>query len=86
MPALKVEYEDRVIRYPDGQTYRLVMRGIGDVVILDGLGGRTICRARWSDEPGVGIEVTGEDIERGREVARAWMTWCALQGKEPWPR
>lgn len=86
MTAPVIEYEDRVVRYPGVTSYRLIMRGVADVAIVDGMGGKTIARARWSDDPHQGIEVTGEDVERGREVARAWMTWCALNGKEPWPR
>lgn len=58
-----------------------VMRGVGDVAIVDGFGGRTIARVRIGDE---GLEVTGEDVERGREVAAAWVAWCKENGKAVW--
>lgn len=81
MTAPVIEYDDRVVRYPGVGSYRLIMRGVGDVAIVDGFGGRTIARVRIGDE---GIEVTGEDVERGREVATAWVAWCRREGKPVW--
>lgn len=83
MTAPVVEYEDRIVRYPGVASYRLIMRGPADVAIVDGFGGKTIARARIGDDGT--IEITGDDVERGREVATAWVAWCRAQGKPAWP-
>lgn len=77
-----IEYEDRIVRYPGVGSYRLIMRGPADVAIVDGFGGRTIARVRLGADGE--LEITGEDVDRGREVATAWVAWCRREGKPVW--
>lgn len=72
-----------MVRYPGVASYRLVLKAVGVIAVIDGAGGRTLATADWSKEP---FRFEGEDVETAQRVVNDWAAWCREAGLDLWPR
>lgn len=82
---VKVEYQDRIVRYPGVTSYSLQSSGRGQFSVIDGRGGRTTASFQVAKD-GTVTWLGGDDVETGERVVMAWVAHCLKEGLDPWPK